>query len=117
MGFYTYKQKAGFDASTAVSNDFVHGVTVGQRTARGVVTLDGTNPTPVATGLAAVVGASATLIGTALTTGDPSFITVNFTTSTGNLDIHAWKFTGTGATTLIASTSSGYTVSWVASGV
>lgn len=117
MSWYPYQQRAVFNASTAVAQEFVVGVGTGYKAARGVVTLDGANPTPVATGLAAVVGASASLVSTAMTTGDPALISVQFTTSTGNLDIYAWKFTGTGATTLIASTSTGFTVAWVASGV
>lgn len=117
MSWYPYQQRAVFNASTAVAQEFVVGVGTGYKTARGVVTLDGGNPTPVATGLVAVVGASANLISTGHVAGDPITVTVGFTTSTGNLDIHAWKFTSTAVTTLIASTSSGYSVAWVAEGI
>jgi hypothetical protein len=117
MPLYPYNQRADITSSTSVTIPFVKGVADGYKEARGVVVLDGTNPTPIATGLAAVVGASASLISTGHAAGDPITVTVGFTTSTGNLDIHAWKFTSTAVTTLIASTSSGYSVAWVAAGV
>jgi hypothetical protein len=100
MGWYPYRNTTG--------NPYVRGVASGYKEARGVATLDGSNPTQVATGLTAVVGASATLISTGLAS-DP--------VSTGNLDIHAWKFTSTAVTTLVASTSTGVAVAWVANGI
>lgn len=92
-------------------------VTIGAgRVARGTATLDGTNPTPVATGLTTIVAATATLKSTAAPGLDPTLITVGYSGTDGTLNLYAWKPTGAGDATLIASTNATATVDWVASG-
>lgn len=72
------------------------------RTVVGEIALDGSNPTTVATGLTAITAADLTLKGSAAPGVGTSILT--YTTSGGTLSIYAWKVTGAGDTTLIAST-------------
>lgn len=81
------------------------------RTVSGEIALDGSNPTPVATGLTTITSADLTLKGTAAPGVGTSVLT--YGTSGGTLNIYAWKVTGSGDATLIASTGTetvGYTV-------
>lgn len=73
------------------------------RLAYGDAALDGGNPTPITTGLSNVhlfgvqlVGSSAPGVGTTLLT--------YLIADAGTVNVYAWKVTGTGDTTLIAST-------------
>lgn len=92
------------------------GVAAGYRIARGIVALDGTNPTPVTTGLTTVVSATASLEGTSAPGVGTSLITVDPTNySTGVLNLYAWKVTNSSTTTLIASTGT-ENVHWIAIG-
>jgi hypothetical protein len=82
-------------------------------TVAGVTALDGSNPTPIVTGLSEIIGFSLTLskstapgVGTSEVTG---------VISGGNINMYAWKVTGAGDTTLIASTGT-EDVAWVAVG-
>lgn len=96
----------------------VAGVTAGMKVAAGEVTLDGTNPTSVATGLATVVAAVACYKQATVLGDDPNSVTVDYAglITAGQLDIYAGKnATGTDPTQ-IASTSSTAVVSWVAIG-
>lgn len=94
----------------------VVGVAAGYKIARGVTALDGSNPTPVATGLATVVGANVSLMGSAAPGVGTSVLThENTNWATGALSVTAWKVTGTGDCTLIASTGT-ENFSWVAVG-
>lgn len=93
----------------------VSGVSSGYKVARGETALDGSNPTPVTTGLTICTNGGATLnkttapgLGTSSVTADPGV-------TTGVLNLYAWKPTGAGDTTLIASTGT-ENVSWWASG-
>lgn len=92
------------------------GVAVGYKIARGVTALDGLNPTPVATGLATVVAAVATLEGTAAPGVGTSVLTLASTNyATGALAVYAWKVTSNADPTLIASTGT-ENFEWIAIG-
>lgn len=79
----------------------------------GEVTLDGSNPTTVATGLTTIAGASASIKKTTSPGDDPVALTVSY--SGGTLSIYAWKTDGTDPT-LVASTDNATVVSYVAVG-
>jgi hypothetical protein len=83
----------------------------------GEVTLDGSNPTSVVTGLSPVRSATVTLKSSATPGDDPVTFTVDYggAVPDGQLDIYAWKHNGTDPT-LIASTNSAAVVNWVAYG-
>lgn len=92
------------------------GVAAGYKITRGVTALDGSNPTPVTTGLSTVVAATVSLEGTAAPGVGTSVLTVASTNyATGALAVYAWKVTGTGDCTLIASTGT-ENFEWVAVG-
>lgn len=88
-------------------------VAAGYKIARGETALDGSNPTAVATGLTTVVAFACALKGTAAPGVGTSNITYDISGATVNL--YAWKVTGAGDATLIASTGT-ETVGWVAVG-
>lgn len=72
--------------------------TGGLRFARGSTALDGSNPTPVATGLSTIVAAQATLKrNTALSSGT-AFCTVDYSGSDGTLNLYGWVAAGTAST-------------------
>lgn len=85
------------------------------RVVGGTGTLDGSNPTPVTTGLTTVVAGCATFEGSAAPALDPTVLTV--AASSGTLNVYAWKVTGAGDTTLIASTNSARLFHWIAIGL
>jgi hypothetical protein len=85
----------------------------GYKIARGETALDGTNPTPAATGLTTIVAAAVSLKGTAAPGVGTSVVT--YGTSSGTLNLYGWMPTATGDCTLIASTGT-ETVGWVAVG-
>jgi predicted RecA/RadA family phage recombinase len=99
-------------ASTAPA-DYLAGAANGYKIARGEGTLDGSNPTPIATGLTTVVAVVATLKGTAAPAVGTSVLTVNISGTTAN--VYAWKPTGAGDTNLIASTGT-ESFYWIAVG-
>jgi len=82
---------------------------------RGVVTLDGSNPTPVTTGLTTIYAACASIKRTTAA-DDPLTVTVDYTG--GTLNIYAWKPTaGTpNVFPLIDSTNNTAVISWIAVG-
>jgi len=80
----------------------------------GTVALDGSNPTTVATGLVTIDHAQVSFNASAAPGLDPALVTCTF--SGGTLSIYAWKVTGAGDTTLVASTSTD-TVNWFAVGI
>lgn len=92
------------------------GVAVGTLSgvAGGTVTLDGSNPTPVATGLTSITSAQVSLKATAAPGDDPSWLSCDW--SGGTLNIYAWKNTGGTDPTLVASTNNTAVVSWTAFG-
>lgn len=89
-------------ASSAVAGQAVAGVAAGYKLARASGALDGGNPTDFATGLASIVSCTVTLRGTAAPGVGTSILTTGVTGAT--LSVYAWKVTGAGDTTLIAST-------------
>ncbi len=76
----------------------VAGVAAGYKMARGEIALDGSNPTPVATGLTTIVSAQATLKRTSALSSGTAFVTVDFTGSDGTLNLYAWVLAGTAST-------------------
>ena len=103
---------AGTDRTAALATAPA-GVAAGYKIARGEIALDGSNPTPVTTGLTTIVSAAVALKGTSAPGVGTSIVT--YGVSGGTLNIYAWKPTGSGDCTLIASTGT-ETVGWVAIG-
>lgn len=83
------------------------------RPARGETALDGSNPTPVATGLTSIVACAVSIKTTAAPGVSTTLIT--YDTSTATLNLYGWKPTNSSTTTMIASTSTD-TVGWVCFG-
>lgn len=79
----------------------------------GVATLDGTNPTPVTTGLDSIVAAFCTLAAAATPGDDPT--SFSYAASGGTLSIYAYKTNGSDPT-LVDSTNNAATVAWLAVG-
>lgn len=106
---------------TATSCDFnpVGGAVVSgaARFAAGVGTLDGSNPTTIATGLTTILCAFAQLIGTAVAGSGDGVSNLQTTFSGGDLNVYAFQFTSGTDPTLTASTDSTATFSWVAFGL
>jgi hypothetical protein len=100
------------NAGTTVGNP-VAGIAASYKLARGEGTLDGGNPTPIATGLAAVVAFVATLKGTAAPGDSTSVLTADISGATVN--VYAWKNTGGTDPTLVASTGT-ESFYWIAVG-
>jgi len=98
---------------TSVEAGGVVGVAASYKLARGVTALDGSNPTPIATGLTTVTGFACALEGTSAPGLNTSVITYGI--SGGTVNLYAWKPTGAGNPTLIASTGT-ENVAWVAIG-
>ncbi len=105
---------AGADVTAAVAGAAVAGVASGYLLARGETALDGSNPTPVVTGLTTVLGFSCTLKGSAAPGVGTTVLTQVI--SSGTVNVYAWKPTATGDCTLIASTGT-ESFDWVAVGV
>ncbi len=80
---------------------------------RGEVALDGSNPTPVTTGLATITSVLLALKGTAAPGVGTTTLTYDYTN--GTLNIYAWKPTSSSNPTLVASTGT-ETVSWMVTG-
>ena len=97
--------------------NFPNGISVGGVTQKsvvgGVVALDGSNPTPVTTGLTTITAAYAILEGAVAPGDNTSVLTVAI--SGGTLSIYAWKNTGGTDPTLVASTGT-ENVHWMAIG-
>lgn len=83
------------------------------KVAAGETALDGTNPTPVTTGLASIVSCALTIKSTSAPGLGTSVVT--YGTSSGTLNMYGWKPTGAGDTTLIASTGT-ETIGWSCAG-
>lgn len=88
-----------------------------QRLVAGVVTLDGGNPTPVALAsyFREVKGCVVSWRASAAQGLDPTTVTAVVSGTTVN--VYAWKVTGAGDTTLIASTNNDNLASFVAWGI
>lgn len=91
----------------------VAGIAASYVVARGETALDGTNPTAVATGLTTIVSFVCSLKGSAAPGLSTSCLSA--TVSAGTASVYAWKPTGAGDTTLIASTGT-ESFYWVAVG-
>lgn len=85
----------------------------GQKIRAGTVTLDGSNPTPVVTGLTTILAATVSLKAAATPGDDPTSFSVGY--SGGTLSIYAYKTDGADPT-LVASTNAAATVDWIAVG-
>lgn len=70
----------------------------GFKIARGSTALDGSNATPVATGLTTIVCAVATLKRTSALSSGTAFVTVDYTGSDGTLNLYGWVAAGTAST-------------------
>jgi hypothetical protein len=111
-------QAAGAD----IVANAVAGLGPAQKIARGIVTLGGSNPTAIATGLATVVSAQVMLVSTATPGLDPADFTIDFANVLGNaltaglVNLYAWKYTSNANPTLIASTNNAAIIAWIAVG-
>lgn len=113
-GLYEWRKISDYNTGN-VTTGAVSGVAAGYKLARGETALDGSNPTPVATGLTTIVAAVVTLKGTAAPGVGTSVLTVDFTGTDGTLNVYAWKPTSNADPTLIASTGT-ETFEWVVIG-
>jgi hypothetical protein len=104
----------GADLTTSITVGDVAGIAAGYILARGVSALDGTNPTPVVTGLTTVIAFTCTLAGTATPGVGTSVLT--YAIAAGTVNVYAWKVTNSSTTTLIASTGT-EDFAWIAIGV
>lgn len=95
----------------------IQGVAAGYKVARGEVTLDGGNPTPIVTGLASVVACTVALKAAATPGDDPTSFSVDYggAVAAGTVNLYAYKTDGTDPT-LVASTNAAAVVSWIAIG-
>jgi hypothetical protein len=100
--------------STGVAHG-VAGVADGYILARGTASLDGSNPTPIATGLTTIVAAVVQLRGTGAPGDGTSVLTTDFSGADGTLNVYAWKNTGGTDPTLVASTGAD-SFDWIAIG-
>ena len=94
----------------------IPGMSGGRRTVSGEVTLDGSNPTPVTTGLNTITSAQVTLKSASAPADDPSWVSCDYSGSDGTLNVYAWKNTGGTDPTLVASTNSAAVFCWTATG-
>lgn len=104
---------AGVDVSAAVATGGIGGVAAGYSLARGETALDGSNPTPVVTGLTTCVAFVATLKGSAAPGDSTSVLTAVI--SGGDANVYGWKNTGGNDPTLVASTGT-ESFYWIAIG-
>lgn len=100
---------------TVDKTNVIIGVASGYKIARSAapVALDGTNPTSVAHGLTTCLSATVTLVGSAAPALSTSTLTAVINGAA--IDVYAWKPTGAGDTTLIASTGT-EEFNWIAVG-
>lgn len=97
---------AGSDRTAALATAPA-AVAAGYKLARGVGTLDGTNPTAIDTGLSTLVSVTANIIGTAVV--EAHTLLVNFAGTDGTANLYAFDGTDVAATGT-------ETVSWIAVG-
>lgn len=103
---------AGTDV-TAILATSPAAVAAGYKIARGETALDGSNPTPVTTGLTTITGCSLSIKSTSAPGVSTSVVT--YGSSSGTMNTYGWKVTATGDATLIASTGTD-TIGWVCVG-
>jgi len=105
---------AGVDQTSALATAPA-AVAAGYKIARGETALDGSNPTPVTTGLSTIVACALSIKATAAPgSGDGTRI-ITYDTSTGTMNMYAWAPTSGTDPTLVASTGT-ETVGWVCVG-
>ena len=97
-----------------IANYQVNGVSPTGIVKSGTVTLDGSNPTPITTGLTTVTTAVLSLNTSTAPGDDPVYFTETY--SGGTVNVYAWKNTGGTDPTLVASTNNTATVDWIAVG-
>lgn len=104
----------GVDVTASVGGAAVAGVAAGYILARGESALDGSNPTPIVTGLTTIIAFVAMLKGSVA----PGVGTTTLTSviSSGTANVYGWKPTATGDCTLVASTGTD-SFYWIAVGV
>lgn len=95
-------------ATGITTNLLTTGVAAGYKVARGITALDGTNPTPVATGLTTVLGFAVALNRTTAVSSGTAFVTYGAITG-GSVDVYGWVIAGSAS----AGTEN---VAWVAVG-
>jgi hypothetical protein len=100
------------DISAALATP-VAGVASGYKLARGETALDGSNPTPVTTGLTTIVACTLTIKATAAL-GDNTSV-VSYGTSSGTMNMYGFKNTGGTDPTLVDSTGTD-TIGWICVG-
>lgn len=110
---------AGTDKTAAIAGlpattNYAIGVAAGYKIGRGTITLDGTNPSSAAHGMTTVVACAISNVRATAPGLDPTQWTYNI--AGANIDIYAWKPTGAGDTTLIASTDADDVIAWVCVG-
>lgn len=97
--------------------NFPNGISVGgieqKSVVGGTLALDGTNPTPISTGLTTITGVALALEGTTAPGDNTSVLTYGI--SGGTINVYAWKNTGGTDPTLVASTGT-ENISWIAIG-
>lgn len=103
---------AGSDRTAALATAPA-GVAAGYKIARGEAALDGSNPTPIVTGLTTCIAAIACLKGSAAPGDNTSVLTTLI--GTADFDVYAWKNTGGTDPTLVASTGT-ESFYWIAIG-
>ena len=106
---------AAGDVTTDATVAGWHGL-IGKTVVFGTVTLDGANPTPIdlSAVLKTIEWAQVTFETTAAPGLDPALVTHAISGQTVN--VYAWKVTGAGDTTLVASTNNTDEVAWMAIG-
>lgn len=114
---------AGVDVTSSVATNGVTAMTsgspvAGQAVAFGEVTLDGSNPTAVATGLASITAATVSFKTPNALADDPNALSCNYgdPVTAGTLNIYAWKNTSGTDPTQVASENDSVVVSWIAVG-
>lgn len=104
----TLATASGVTVATAVQG------TAGVKLASGSVTLDGSNPTPITTGLTTVTGFAVMSVRSTTPALDP--VAYTYTASAGAVSLYAWKHTSSGDPTLTASGDSDDVITWIAVG-
>lgn len=82
--------------------------------ASGTVTLDGSNPTAISTGLTTVTAASFICVTSSAPADGPA--TFTYTASGGDISLYAWENTSGTDPTLAASTNNTAVIAWMATG-
>lgn len=89
--------------------NWVGGAAAGYKMATGETALDGSNPTPVTTGLTTIASCTVSLKINTAPGGNTSLVT--YDTTAGTLNMYGWKPVGVSSTALIASTGTD-TIGW-----